>query len=176
MEFNPSISSKDYLPLPLNASPISLEEKQMKSSETNIFDPEISLELEKIMKSEFLIFIAPMYWGSVPAILKGWFDRVLVRGKAWDINKWHETGLLKGKKALLVITTASGKEDFQKGNFQNISLEEMLHHITWSTFDFCGMDVQKTYCVFGVGTRTREVMDEEITKYGEFMQNICKNK
>lgn len=173
MNFNPCISSNDFINLS-NDSLISLDQKQRFSSDSDSFSLDISLELEKIAKADFLIFIAPMFWGSIPAIMKGWFDRVLTRGKAWDVNQWFETGLLKGKKAMLVITTASKKEYFKIGDFQNISLENMLHHINWTTFRFCGFEAQETYPFFGVGVKTKEELEKEIVEYMVFLENLLK--
>ena len=173
MNFNPCISSKDFLHLPKNVqTPISLENEQKNSSELNSLSPDIEIELEKVFKSDVLIFIAPMFFGSLPAILKGWFDRVFVRGKAWDVNKWHENGLLKGRKALLVVSVAGKKEDFQVGGFQNNSIENILHHVTWCTLRFCGLEVMEPYVIYGVGVRPKEEIEMEISKLGEYVQKI----
>lgn len=37
----------------------------------------------------------PLYWFSVPAILKGWMDRVLCQGFAFDFPEIYDSGLLK---------------------------------------------------------------------------------
>uniref|UniRef100_A0A8C6RGG8 Flavodoxin-like fold domain-containing protein n=2 Tax=Nannospalax galili TaxID=1026970 RepID=A0A8C6RGG8_NANGA len=37
----------------------------------------------------------PLYWFSVPAILKGWMDRVLCQGFAFDVPDFYDTGFLK---------------------------------------------------------------------------------
>lgn len=173
MNFNPCISSKDFLHLPANASnPISLENEQKNSSELNSLSPDIVIELEKVFKSDVLIFIAPIFWGSLPAILKGWFDRVFVRGKTWDVNQWHENGLLKGRKALLVVSVAGKKEDFQVGGFQNNSIENILHHVTWCTLRFCGLEVMEPYVIYGVGVRPKEEIEIEISKLREYIQTL----
>ena len=46
-----------------------------------------------------IILHFPLWWFGVPAILKGWFDRVLVKGFAYDAGKVFATGLLRGKTA-----------------------------------------------------------------------------
>lgn len=172
MQFNPCISSQDFLHLAKKekSSYISLEQEQKKSSESNSFDPQISNEIEKIMKADFLIFIAPLFWGSVPAILKGWFDRVLVRGKIWDVDKWYDTGILKGKKALLILTSASKIEDFQPGNNQNNTIDNLLHHLTWTTLKFCGLTVLKPYLFYEIGIKTREKHQEDLVDLENFLK------
>lgn len=67
---------------------------------------------EKITNSERLVFIYPVWWNSMPAILKGWFDRVFTPHFAF---KFHKLGpiagvplaLLKGRKAVAFVTTGS---------------------------------------------------------------------
>ena len=48
------------------------------------FSPDVLGEIEKLKMAELVLFITPLWWSTVPAILKGWFDRVLAMGVAWD--------------------------------------------------------------------------------------------
>src|SRR5665213_2901587 len=41
------------------------------------FAPDITSEIEKIAQANLILFIFPIWWFSAPAILKGWFDRIL---------------------------------------------------------------------------------------------------
>ena len=60
-------------------------------------------EIEKVSWADLLIFQYPLYWYSVPAIIKGWADKVLVQGFAFDFNCGAvlENGLLKVSRKLL---------------------------------------------------------------------------
>lgn len=53
--------------------------------------------------ADFIITVCPLWWGSVPAILKGWFDKILIAGVAWDYTNMFKNGLGKGKKVLNVF-------------------------------------------------------------------------
>lgn len=59
--------------------------------------PYIMEEIEKISWADLLFFQFPLYWYSLPAILKGWIDKVLIEGFAYDFNCGAvlENGLLK---------------------------------------------------------------------------------
>ena len=59
---------------------------------------------EKIAASSSLIFIYPVWWGTMPAILKGFFDRVLAPGFAYKYEGVIPKKLLAGKKALVFTT------------------------------------------------------------------------
>lgn len=57
---------------------------------------EIQAEVEKLRRADVIVFQFPMYWLSVPAILKGWFDRVLVPGFAFGIpHNTYDNGYMK---------------------------------------------------------------------------------
>jgi NAD(P)H dehydrogenase (quinone) len=71
----------------------------------------ISAENRKFQKmiadADSLIFIYPVWWGSMPAILKGFMDRVLTPGFAFRYEGSRPIGLLHGKHALIYQTTGS---------------------------------------------------------------------
>ena len=107
-------------------------------------------EQAKVAKAEALVFIYPVWWWSVPAILKGWFDRVLSCGFAYKITESEEIeGLLKHKKALLINSTMSpeayykdsGVEDAMKKLMDNATFKEIcgiqnLEHVFLYAVDF----------------------------------------
>lgn len=64
---------------------------------------------DQIKKADRLIFIYPIWWGGMPAILKGWFDKVFVSGFAFNYEKKIPFGKFHGKKAIVFLTTASPK-------------------------------------------------------------------
>lgn len=54
----------------------------------------------------------PLWWGGAPAIFKGWFERVLAYGIAYVDGRRFETGLFKGKRAMLSGTTGGTQNRF----------------------------------------------------------------
>lgn len=62
---------------------------------------------EMIKNSEKLIFIYPSWWNGLPAILKGFIDRVMVGRFAFKYENGMPIGLLKGRKALVITTTGA---------------------------------------------------------------------
>src|SRR6476620_3945592 len=86
-----------------------LEQKHAAKLEMS-FSPDILGEIQKVQTAEAVIFVSPLWWLSVPAILKGWFDRVLAMGVVWDGGKYYENGLLRGKQAMLVLSAGHPSE------------------------------------------------------------------
>lgn len=92
--FNPLLSASDLAALQQGETP-----------------PEIRFHQEKVAWAEGLAFIFPIWWSSMPAVLKGWIDRVFSLGFAYAFREEGPLGLLKHRKALL-ITTAGGDQVF----------------------------------------------------------------
>ena len=70
---------------------------------------EIELDLAQAIAdvkwADHLVFVYPYWWGSCPALLQGFFERVFTPGFAFKfLNDWRWQGLLKGKTARLIVT------------------------------------------------------------------------
>ena len=63
----------------------------------------------KIEQADNIFFIYPVWWGSMPAILKGFFDRVFVAGFAFKFERGRPRPLLKGRRAFVFVTTGGSK-------------------------------------------------------------------
>ena len=65
-------------------------------------------EMDKLARADLVIFQFPMFWSSAPAILKGWWDKVLVDGFAFNFERGDilEKGLMKvcGKRQQAILT------------------------------------------------------------------------
>ncbi len=80
---------------------------------------------QMVARAEGLIFIAPIYWMGLPAILKGWFERVFAYGFAYtlDPDGWngHLSGrvpLLSQQKGLFITPTFFTREEYEKGGWE----------------------------------------------------------
>lgn len=73
---------------------------------------DITEEQRKLTEADLIIFQFPIYWFTVPAILKGWIDRVLTLGYAFSQEKRYSLGVFKDTKAMLAFTTGSHESMF----------------------------------------------------------------
>ncbi len=76
----------------------------------------------KVARAEGLIFVAPVYWMGLPAILKGWFERVFAYGFAYTLDADGWKGDLEGRVPLLtqargvfITPTFFTEEEYAKG-------------------------------------------------------------
>lgn len=71
------------------------------------FRQDIAEEIDKLRWCDALLLHFPLWWFSVPAILKGWFDRVFANGVAYGGGRRYDTGGLTGRRAMVVTSTAA---------------------------------------------------------------------
>lgn len=123
-------------------------EQKFAASHDMAFSPDILEEMNKLQQANILLIHTPIWWLSVPALLKGWFDRVLAMGFAWDGGKIYENGLLNGKSAMLCVVAGGPREYYRETGKHKASIEQILHPIQHGTLAFCGMDILEPFVVF----------------------------
>jgi NAD(P)H dehydrogenase (quinone) len=101
--------------------------------------PAIKQHCDEIMTAGGIIIIHPNWWGQPPAILKGWVDRVIRPGVAYefledDSGEGVPVGLLKAKAAL-VFNTSNTETQREKSVFGD-PLEAIWKNCI---FDLCGV-------------------------------------
>jgi putative NADPH-quinone reductase len=84
-------------------------------SKTAVLPPQIALHCDEIGEADGIVIVHPNWWSQPPAILKGWVDRALRPGRAYNFvagpnGEGKPVGLLKARAAL-VITTANTPQD-----------------------------------------------------------------
>lgn len=131
----------------------------------------ISYENQQIQRAvtdvKQLIFIYPIWWGSMPAILKGFFDKIFTAQFAYKYKKLpfsifgmkaKPIGLLNGKKAAVFITTGSlswTQRLFMRNVYRYTAKKLIL--------GFCGIKT-KVYSVGGCGDPICKKRERKIEK------------
>jgi NAD(P)H dehydrogenase (quinone) len=121
---------------------------------------DVKKQQDLIIKSDTLIFIFPIWWYSMPAILKGYIDRVFSYGFAYKEEENEIKPLLTGKKVIIFNTLGEDKESCEKRGMTQ-SLKMTIDGI----FEFCGIKVLEHkffYAVPYVSNEEREKMLEEV--------------
>jgi NAD(P)H dehydrogenase (quinone) len=90
MGFNPALSAHELTP----------------TSAEHPACADVAQAQDEIRAADTLTVIYPLWWMSMPAMMKGYIDRVFARGFAYESSQGIVHGLLAGKKAVLV--TCSG--------------------------------------------------------------------
>lgn len=117
--------------------------------------PDILAEQRKLEWADTVVVQFPLWWDGMPAILKGWFDRVFVEGYAYGVRPpgggrplRYGNGGLAGKRALVVTTVgAPGWTIGPRGIHGDI--DQLLFPLQRGTLFYTGMQVVPPFVVAG---------------------------
>jgi NAD(P)H dehydrogenase (quinone) len=112
------------------------------ATDMNGFAPDVEAELAKLESADLMIWQFPLWWFSVPGILKGWVDKVFAFGRVYGRGRFYETGLYRGKRALLSLTTGGAEQAYLSDGF-NGDINGILRPIQRGVLEFVGFDVLK---------------------------------
>jgi len=108
-----------------------------------------------LLWADVLILQFPLWWFTMPAILKGWVDRVYSYGFAYGVGEHNEKrwgdrygeGTLAGKRAMLIVT-AGGWEEHYSARGINGPIEDLLFPINHGILYYPGYDVLPPFVVY----------------------------
>jgi NAD(P)H dehydrogenase (quinone) len=169
MNFKAVADRSDFLGV-LDSDFFNYIKEQFHASKTQTFAKDIEDEQNKIRWADFILFQFPLWWTDAPAILKGWFDRVFAYKFAYGPGRYEE-GLLKGKKAMLSITTGGGPEEYGEDARKGPIMERLfsIHH---EKLFYCGMDVLTPFVAWGPQGKTPEERERLLCDYAKRMEEL----
>ncbi|RDE88119.1 NAD(P)H-dependent oxidoreductase [Aggregatibacter kilianii] len=127
----------------LDFNPV-LSWRELNASMEGIVPAEIKFEQKLITEADLITFIYPLWWMGFPAILKGYLDRVLSYGFAYQNENNISVGLLEHKKIQQFITMGNSIEKYQQLGFDKALKSCLVDGL----FNFCGItDIQ--HDIFG---------------------------
>lgn len=110
-------------------------------NQVQLLEPDLVQAQADITWTEHLAFVYPIWWGGIPALMKGFFDRIFLPGYAFKyrVGKAFPDKLLKGKTAHLLVTM-----DTPPWYYKWVYRMPGLHQIRKTTLEFCGIKPVKT--------------------------------
>jgi len=145
-------------------------EERLASAEAG-FAPDVASEIEKLLWCDLLILQFPIWWMNMPAIMKGWIDRVFALGIAYGGGRWFDRGRLSGKSAMLAITVG-GDRSVYSGDGMYGSIEIATHSINHAILGFSGFSVVEPFVVYGPGRMTDHERRGELERYANRLVHI----
>ena len=123
--------------------------EQMAAANAGTLAAEVRADLEALLDADLLVLSFPLWWFSLPAILKGWIDRVFVMGAVFGGDHGlFDQAALAGHKAVLLITTGGSPDSFGEGRQFGV-LKTHLFHIHLGMLRFVGYDVLEPIVTYG---------------------------
>jgi len=169
MHFDP-VSDRRNFHTVANAERLQQQDEEALASKVGSYAPDVQAEIDKLEWCDLLIFQFPIWWLGLPAILKGWVDRVLVLGHAYGGGRWFETGAYRGKRAMCSLTVGSRQHFYGDGGLY-APVEEILYPIHHGIFGFCGFSVLEPFVVYGPNRMSDEERAAELVRYGNALLN-----
>jgi NAD(P)H dehydrogenase (quinone) len=111
MGFDPCERAEHYANR-LGPQRFDVQAEQRHASQQKAIPQEVAAEIERLDRADLVILQYPMWWHLPPAILKGWFDRVLIYGEVYTSQKRFEKGRFLGKRAMLSVTVGTSPETY----------------------------------------------------------------
>jgi len=125
MGWNPALGPADFDDR-ADADYLDLSKEQEHAFAHGGQSADVLAEQAKVMAANLVLFQFPVWWFSMPAILKGWVDRVFSRGFAYSSGRKYESGHFKGKRAMLCLTTGTASTLYEPNG-----IDGDLNHVLW---------------------------------------------
>ncbi|MBT76766.1 MAG: NAD(P)H-dependent oxidoreductase [Gammaproteobacteria bacterium] len=155
----------------LDADHLNMGAEQEHAATEKSFSSEIQGEIERLFAADLLLMQFPLWWYSVPAIMKGWIDRVFAYGVTYDFGRTWDRGIMQGKRAMLSFTTGAPESTFAPDG-RNGDLERVLWPLHAGVFAVCGFNVLQPFVGWApawVGDEGRQAI---IAQYTERLRTL----
>ncbi len=145
--FDP-LEGPGHFPRRADPSTFSALTEQRRAHEAGELPAEVAREIARLERAELIILQFPLWWHAQPAMLKGWFDRVMVYGGLYSGSRRYDRGRLGGKRAFCSVTTGSPAPAFtrQGRGGEMASLLWPIHR----SLAYLGLAVLPPFVVYGV--------------------------
>jgi NAD(P)H dehydrogenase (quinone) len=145
--FNPVAGRHDFTTVS-DPARFHYQGEQMLAAQQDGFSGEIKREHARLNRADLIILQFPLWWGAPPAILKGWFERVLAYGFAYADGRRFDKGLFRGRGGLMCVTTGGTPARFSTaGEYGEI--DQVLWPVRRLTLEYLGLDVGEPFICYG---------------------------
>ncbi len=122
--------------------------EQRHASDRDTIPSEVQGEIALLDRADLVILQFPMWWHLPPAMLKGWYDRVLIYGEVYASRKRFESGRFKGKRAMVSVTVGTSLETYEY-NGRSGDIDLLLWPVNF-TLAYVGFTILEPFVAYGV--------------------------
>ena len=171
MNWNPVASAADFQARS-NPDYLIYALEQREAVKAGVIAADIAAELDKLLWADLLILNFPLFWCSVPAMLKGWIDRVLVSGTCYGGLRFYDRGGLAGKRALLSFSLGGQQHMFEDEDAVHGDWEPMLRPLQRGTLAYVGMQVLPPFAAYHVPYVSPEARGVILDQYRDYLLRL----
>ena len=132
---------------------------------------DVAREQAKLARADLVVLHFPVWWFGVPAILKGWIDRVFALEAAYGGGRWFDHGVFRGKRAVFCLTTGAREDRFSADGLFG-PIDWVLHPLRVGTFNFCGFDTLEPFIAWAAGNGSAGRRTELLDAWAGRLQSI----
>lgn len=140
MKFDPVSDRRNFTTI-ADASRLDQQVEERHATQFGGFAPDLRAEMDKIAWCDVLVLQFPLWWLGLPAILKGWIDRVFALGFAYGGGRWFDIGALAGKRAMVSTTIGGPDAAYSDRGVYGATMMSVLHPLLHGTLAFAGFSV-----------------------------------
>jgi NAD(P)H dehydrogenase (quinone) len=134
---------------------------------------EVRSEQARLDRATDLVLVFPVYWWSMPAMLKGWVDRVFINGWAFDIDEeGHVVPKLGRLRIHLVPVAGADRRTYERHGYETSMRTQILHGLV----EYCGAALGATTFVHDSEDVSPEVREAEVGRAVDAITDVYANR
>ncbi|SDK36970.1 NAD(P)H dehydrogenase (quinone) [Actinopolyspora mzabensis] len=132
--------------------------------------PDVVREQARLDRTQQLALVFPVYWWSMPALLKGWIDRVFINDWAFEYSPGGRLAPKLDQLNVHLLAVAGGDADgYERHGYTNAIRTQIDHGI----FGFCGANIASSRIVYDSETTPAEVLTAEVNSTVEHILTLA---
>lgn len=147
-----------------------VEEKY--ASATGGYSASLQHQMQRLKDCDVLVLQFPIWWLGMPAIMKGWIDRVFAIGVTYGGGRWFDRGMMRGKKAMLAVTIGGTEEAYSDNGIYGPAVE-VLRPINHGILAFCGFEVIEPFIAYAPARKDEGARRTVFDAYADRLLNIA---
>ncbi|MFD5988560.1 NAD(P)H-dependent oxidoreductase [Streptomyces cyaneofuscatus] len=168
MQFKATMDTADFSLTRKNLMRLQFDVEQEHQHLVGAYPADVAMEQARVEWCDVMIFHFPIWWFSMPSILKGWVERVLARGFAYGPRRKHATGHFAGRRAMVTCTTGAFADVYAPDGIEG-DIGHLLWPINNGIFHYMGFTPLPSFVAYA----PRLITDSERAKYlGAYAQRL----
>lgn len=145
--FNPVAGRHDFLSV-ADRQVFHYQTEQAHAARHDTYAPDIAREQARVADADLLILQFPLWWGGVPAILKGWGERVFSYGFGYADGLRFQTGVFRGRRAMVSMTSGGTTARFGEGAVYGELERQVLWQIQHLGLEYMGYELEPPFVAY----------------------------
>ncbi|KAH6646586.1 flavoprotein-like protein [Truncatella angustata] len=154
MQWKSQVDRADFPQVPADAR-LRVAMSSGEATALSTLTDDVKQEQEKLLWADTIILQFPLWWYAMPAILKGWVDRVFSYGFAYGVGEHSDKrcgdrfgeGKLFGKRAFLIVTIGGWREHYSPRGISG-PIEDILFPITHGMLYYTGLEILPSFVIY----------------------------